>query len=184
MENKIINLEYCNISTPMQKLVDEFNHLYNRMNFTIVPGSNLQTLECSMILNNTTDVQLLTHLVNKLKTTNIGFDIRSNQETFYIYRKPNFPQLIQDAWKVNHKITATQLLKSDICEYEYQHGIRYNKTCCYVSTIMTNDVLVNKETIPNGIKNYSFCLNIMVDDIEPNYDSIVFILKTAETYLY
>lgn len=188
MENKIINLDY-KITLPMQKLVDEFNHLYNRMNFKIslVPGSELQILECSMLLNNSADVQLLTQLVNKLKATGIYFDIMANHESqwCYVYRNPNFPQLIQDVWKVNPKITAAQLLKSDICEYAWQYGIRYNQTCCYVSTIMTDDVLVNKETVPNGaIKNYSFCLNIIATDIDPNYDQIVFILKKAENYLY
>ena len=159
-----------------------------------------ETIVCTMTLNNKTDVQLLMNLAYQLNITMGGRGNKLNPLTitpinkiekvvdeYYIYKKSNFKQLLEDCWKINNQLTEERLLRSDICEYDYYNGYKYNKTCTYMTNFLTNDALVDSKTITTnkivGIDQYTFKLKIIGTDIMPNFDLIVKLIKTAEQYL-
>ncbi len=161
---------------------------------------SMETIVCTMTLNNEADVNLLMLLTEQLNVTMGGRGNKLNPLTiitnhkiekkvtsYYVYKKSNFNQLLDDVTKMNNKITAERLLESNICEYDYYEGYRYNKTCTYMTNFVTDDELIETHfhTIQKivGINNYAFKLEIIGTDIEPNFDLIVNIIRTAEEYL-
>ena len=81
--------------------------------------------------------------LNPLTITPIN-KIENVVDEYYIYKKSNFKQLLEDCWKINNQLTEERLLRSDLCEYDYYNGYKYNKICTYMTNFMTNNELVRK----------------------------------------
>ena len=151
---------------------------------------SIETLKCSMILN---CIDGLEDLASQIKITIGGrntlkpLTIVNNygQTAYYIYKKP-LEKILEYARLINNQFTEDQLLKSDICQYDFSYGFKYNKTCCYVSVEdlhLPNELLKIKYMDNNSVKNYTVTLEIIGTNIEPNHDIIIKLLKTAEQYL-
>jgi len=142
---------------------------------------NTETLICTMKLNSNLNVeefnnlasQLNVTLGNKLKPLSIQKHYKYETKTFYICKNPGFDE-------------ALQVLIPYLTEDLFISKLNDNDSLCYISDVLTDNVLKIKEVIVenlNEIDFYTFKLEIIATDIEPNFNLIIELLQKAEHYL-